>query len=133
MATPLPLRPPVEHSPRERSVVDVDDPNAVLSVLSSDTAQAILGALGRAPGTTSDLADRVGTSPQNVHYHLENLRDADLVAEVGTWYSSKGREMPVFGLAAQRLEVRLGPGDASSGDGPDVESEGEASVPVLGD
>ena len=124
---------PVEHSPRERTVVDVDGPSAALSVLSSDTAQALLRALGTAPGTTSDLADRVDTSPQNVHYHLENLRDADLVTEVGTWYSSKGREMPVFGLTAQRLEIRLGPGHDSSADVPDVEHEREAAVPVLGD
>lgn len=128
MATPLPLRPPVEHAPRDRSVVDLDTASSALRALSSETAQSILGALGDGPATTSDLADRVDTSPQNVHYHLENLQAAGLVTEVGTWYSSKGREMPVFALTAERVEVRF-----TDDDGDEAAAREERPVASVGD
>lgn len=109
MSSPLPLRPSIDHTPGTRSVVDLtaDDAEAVFEALGSDTARAILAALRDDPGTASDIADRVDTSLQNVQYHLGHLRAADLVADVGTWYSSKGKEMTVYAPAFARLEFSL--------------------------
>jgi DNA-binding transcriptional ArsR family regulator len=120
MASPLPLRPPIDHTPRHESAVVLgeDDSTDVLEALASDTARAILSALTKGPATASDVADEAGTSLQNAHYHLTNLRAADLVTEAGTWYSEKGREMPVYAVTSERLELRFSPpSDSPSRDG----------------
>lgn len=109
MASPLPLRPSIDHTPRPESAVVLgeDDSSDVLEALASDTARAILSALTDGPATATDVAEEAGTSLQNAHYHLTNLREADLVTEAGTWYSEKGREMPVYAVTSERLELRF--------------------------
>lgn len=111
MTNALPLRPSINHTPRNRSVIDLSEDSAgeVLGSISSDTSQAILSVLGEAPTTATSIADAVDTSVQNVHYHLKRLRKADIVSIVGTWYSSKGREMAVYALTCEHIEVRLNP------------------------
>lgn len=111
MASPLPLRPAVSHSPRSTAVLDITDERseAVFGALGSETARSIFAALDEEPGTASDLADRVGTSLQNVQYHLGRLSEADLIAPIDTWYSVKGREMNVYAVTAEELVVRTGP------------------------
>ncbi|MFB6361226.1 MAG: ArsR/SmtB family transcription factor [Halobacteriales archaeon] len=84
-----------------------DTAESVFEALGSETARSILAALEDDPATASDLADRVETSLQNVQYHLGNLEAADLVAEVGTWYSSRGTEMTVYAPTFDRLEFTL--------------------------
>lgn len=108
MASALPLRPSPDHSPRDRSVLDLADARtgAVFEALGSETARSIVAALNDAPATASDLSDRLDTTLQNVNYHLDRLGDADLVAAVDTWYSEKGREMTVYGVTADELVVR---------------------------
>jgi DNA-binding transcriptional ArsR family regulator len=102
----------VDHTPRERTDLSVDDEREgdVLQTLSSETARAILGALGDGPKPVSDIAETVGTSLQNTQYHVERLVDADLVEPVDVWYSEKGREMSVYALTARELVVQFGPG-----------------------
>lgn len=109
MSSPLPLRPSVEHTTQPRPALELTDDRtaAVFEALGSDTARSILVAIGEDPGTASDIADRVDTSLQNVQYHLDNLAEADLVAEVGTWYSSRGTEMSVYAPTIDRFEFRL--------------------------
>ncbi|RYJ15183.1 ArsR family transcriptional regulator [Halogeometricum borinquense] len=82
-------------------VLDVDDAeaDAVIDALSSDTRRAVFRSLFDEPGTASDVADRLDTSVQNVHYHLSTLTDAELVESVDTRYSEKGNEMTVYGPA----------------------------------
>lgn len=75
----------------------------VLAALSSETGRRTLRALYREPQTPSEIADSVDTSLQNVHYHLTNLRDADLVEPVDTVYSEKGNEMTVYGPSSDPL------------------------------
>lgn len=109
----LPFRPAIDHTPRPRSVVGLDD-SAVQSIpdaLGSETARAVLRTLGESPATTSEIAEDVDSSLQNVQYHLQKLVAAGLVSEVGTWYSSKGREMQVYDLASERVELQLAPTD----------------------
>lgn len=79
----------------------------ILQVLSSETAQEILTTLKREPGTASDVATAIGQSIQNVTYHLDRLRDVDLVTLVGTWYSEKGKEMTVYALTTEELVVQF--------------------------
>lgn len=113
MASALPHHTAVDHTPRERTdlVVDDDDPADVLQTLTSDTAQAIVGTLAGDPATASDIADAVDTSLQNAHYHLERLSEAGLVEAADTWYSAKGTEMTVYALTANELVIRFD-GDA---------------------
>lgn len=103
----------VDHSPSDRNdlTVDGDAPNDILRVLSSETAQAILGALGDDPKPASEISDAVGTSLQNTQYHVERLVEVDLVEPVDVWYSAKGREMSVYALTAEELLVQFGSDD----------------------
>jgi len=75
----------------------------VLAALSSETGRRTLRALYQEPRTPSEVASAVDTSLQNVHYHLTNLREADLVEQVDTVYSEKGNEMSVYGPASDPL------------------------------
>lgn len=128
MSSPLPLRPSINHTPSTRSVIDLtaDTTEAVFGALGSETARSIIAALENGPATASDIADRVGTSLQNVQYHLNNLQEADLVADVGTWYSAKGKEMSVYAVTVDCLEFRL----AESPDDQGAASEAGASLPT---
>jgi DNA-binding transcriptional ArsR family regulator len=76
--------------------LSVDDAGRTAAALGSRTAQSILAELGGDPATTSEVADRAGTSVQNAGYHLSKLRSAGLVTVVGTRYSEKGAEMDVY-------------------------------------
>lgn len=75
----------------------------VLAALSSETGRRTLRALYQEPQTPSEIAAAVDTSLQNVHYHLTNLREADLVEPVDTVYSEKGNEMTVYGPSSDPL------------------------------
>lgn len=110
MPTAFPYHTPVDHTPRERASVVVDDeqPTDVLQTVSSETAQRILATLEEEPTTASDIAETVGTSVQNAKYHLDRLREADLVEAVDTWYSKKGNEMTVYALSVGELLVQFG-------------------------
>ena len=107
--TLLPSRPPVDRDDVGPSLRAVDDgSDRAFDVLRSATARAILQTLYEEPAAASDVADRVGTSLQNVHYHLGNLREADLVTVAGTWYSEKGTEMKVYAPADEPLMLVVG-------------------------
>ena len=99
--------------------LDSEDTGDLIASLSSETARSILVALHDRPATASELADHVGTTVQNVRHHLDNLRDADLVHATETRYSSKGREMDVFGPVDRPLVVVVG----NSEDDPPAERE----------
>jgi DNA-binding transcriptional ArsR family regulator len=79
------------------------DADEALDALASDTGRATFQALFEESMTPSEIADRVDTSVQNVHYHLSNLQAADLVEPVDTLYSEKGNEMTVYGPASDPL------------------------------
>jgi predicted transcriptional regulator len=110
MTSASPRKTNVEYSPRERADLTVPGDSQVdaLAVLSSETAQSILGTLDGDPKTTSEITKRVDTSIQNVHHHLRRLEDSGLVEPVDTWYSVKGREMTVYALTAEKLVVQFG-------------------------
>ncbi|WP_430505959.1 ArsR/SmtB family transcription factor [Haloparvum sp. PAK95] len=117
MSRLLPSLPDVSLEDREPRVVDVDDDDAddLIDALSSETARAALTALHEQPSTTSELADELDTTLQNVQYHLGNLREADLVEVVDTVYSEKGREMNVYAPADEPLVLFAGSSTTESG------------------
>lgn len=103
-------------SDRELKIVASDRCDAAFDVLAGDTARSVLLAVIDAPGTVSDIAVAVDISIQNCAYHLNNLEEAELVTVVDTWYSSKGREMNVYGPTGDPLVFVLGDsGDAIEG------------------
>jgi DNA-binding transcriptional ArsR family regulator len=109
----FPLTPSVDAPEPESRTVDLftEDGRRMLDALGSETARAIVSALAEEPGTTSELADRVGTSLQNAHYHLDRLEDADLVQVAGTHYSTRGSEMDVYAPAYDPLVLVGGEDD----------------------
>ncbi|MFB6156144.1 MAG: ArsR/SmtB family transcription factor [Haloferacaceae archaeon] len=94
---------------------DDEDAEQLIGSLSSDTARTVLRDLHESPATASELADEVDTSLQNVRYHVNNLQSAGLVDVVGTEYSSKGREMNVYGPTDDPLVVCVGSTDDRNG------------------
>jgi len=94
----LPSKPTVEDNHRKPQFISLEDEetDSIMSALSTSVARDVLAELHRNPAPQSELADRVGTSIQNVDYHLENLVAAGLVEVVDQWYSEKGREMNVY-------------------------------------
>lgn len=80
----------------------------VIDALAAENARDILQAVCAEPMPTADIADAVGTSLQNVQYHLTNLEEAGLVEVVDTWYSTKGREMRVYAGTTQRIVIGCG-------------------------
>ena len=113
----LPLRPLPESDERSPRVLDLtgEDADLVFDALSSSTARRVLDSLHDDPAPPAELAERLDLSLQNVHYHLRNLRDADLIAEVGTGYSEKGVETSIYAPTAEPVVL--------SGADPDVRSE----------
>jgi DNA-binding transcriptional ArsR family regulator len=96
-----PRKPPVETFDLEPRVLDVtDDADAeVVAALSSDTARRTLSELYTEPATQSALADRVGTSIQNVGHHLDRLVAIGLVTVIEQYCSENGCGMDVYAPA----------------------------------
>lgn len=112
----LPSRLEVSPSPDEPRVLDIDGDGAddAFSALGSETARKVLAATYEEPLTPSEIRDEVGTSLQNVHYHVENLEDAGLIEPAGTGYSEKGNEVTVYAPANEAVVLFAGDEHAGS-------------------
>jgi DNA-binding transcriptional ArsR family regulator len=95
--------------------IEGEDAEALIGALSSETARSLLSALHDEPATPSAVATRVDTSLQNAQYHLGKLEAADLIREVGTAYSEKGREMSVYAPADAPLVIVAGSEEETTG------------------
>lgn len=95
---------------RDPDLLAIDDgaANDVFSALSSQTARLILTTLYDQPRTASEIADEVETSPQNVNYHLNQLKDCNLIEVAETWYSEQGKDMKVYAPTNQALVLFAG-------------------------
>jgi DNA-binding transcriptional ArsR family regulator len=112
----LPRRGEVETAPEGARVLDIegDDADRAFDALSSETARRILAVVYDQPSTPPEVRDRVGTSLQNVHYHLKKLEGADLIEPAGVGYSEKGNEMTVFAPKSEAVVLFAGrPSDRS--------------------
>lgn len=92
----------------EQEVVGVGDEQAgaLFDALSSSTARNVLHQLIEEPQTASQLAEGADTSLQNVHYHIEKLREAGAIEEIDTEYSARGREMSVY-MATSQPQIHI--------------------------
>ena len=90
---------------RDHRYLSLEEAGDVLESLSSHTAQSILVELRDDRATATETADRVGTSIQNVSYHLSRLEAAGLLTVAGTRYSEKGREMKLYTTAVASLVI----------------------------
>ncbi|QLH78580.1 helix-turn-helix domain-containing protein [Halosimplex rubrum] len=106
----LPFKSEPTRTPDEPRVLDLDDDatEEALSALSSDTARKILATLYEEPKTPPEIRDEVGTSLQNVHYHVERLEAAELIQPAGEGYSEKGTEMTIYAPASEALVLFAG-------------------------
>ena len=93
---------PSEAAPKVLQVDD-EETDAVIEALRSATARDLFREVHADPAPPSELARRVDTSVQNVHYHLTNLEGAGVVEPLGRTYSEKGNEMTVYGPAADPI------------------------------
>lgn len=93
---------------RSSQTVDIVDDGDVLDVLATDTARQIILTLEESSRTASDIASVLNVSLQNVCYHLNRLQSAGLVKEVGRRYSSKGKEMAIYGLVTNPIVIQFG-------------------------
>ena len=97
-------------SPAVLSLND-DATREVIEALSSETAYEIFRLLNETPATPSRIAEQLGQSVQNVHYHLENLEAAGVIEVTDTCYSEKGREMSVYVVSEDPTLLFLGTED----------------------
>jgi DNA-binding transcriptional ArsR family regulator len=106
----LPLRGESVADPDEPWVVGLDDERAdeTFQALSSSTTRRVLALLYDGPSTPAEIRDEIGTSLQNVHYHLGKLEDADLIEGAGTGYSEKGTEMTVYAPTSEAVVLFAG-------------------------
>jgi DNA-binding transcriptional ArsR family regulator len=106
----LPSRLEVSPSPGDPRVLDIggDDAEAAFDALGSETARKVLAGTYEEPRTPAELRDEVGTSLQNVHYHIENLEDAGLIEPAGTGLSEKGNEVTVYAPANEAVVLFAG-------------------------
>ena len=113
MSRLLPFKSEPTQSPEGPRVLSLEDDatEEALSALSSDTAREILSLVYDEPRTPPEIRDEVGSSLQNVHYHLENLEDADLIQPAGSGYSEKGTEMTVYAPASEAVVLFAGAQD----------------------
>ena len=88
--------------------ISLTEDGDVFDVLSSQTARELVTILAEAPAPASELATTLDMSLQNVQYHLDRLQAAGLVTAVGQKYSSRGREMTLYGLVGSSWIVLTG-------------------------
>jgi DNA-binding transcriptional ArsR family regulator len=109
----LPSDAPADVDPEPR-VLALDDDADAFGALGSGTARTLLARLHESPEPPSELASALGTTLQNVGYHLGRLEAAGLVEIVGTRYSEKGAEMDVYAPVGSPLVIRVASGADSA-------------------
>lgn len=106
----LPRRVESERAPESARILDIEGVEAdrAFEALSSETARRILSHVYDQPSTPPEVRDEVGTSLQNVHYHLGRLEDADLIEPAGIGYSEKGNEMTIYAPKSEAVVLFAG-------------------------
>jgi DNA-binding transcriptional ArsR family regulator len=70
----------------------------IAKAMASQTANDILTDLREGPLSAAEIADHLAIPITTLKYHIENLADAGLIEIVKTRWSTKGREVKVYGL-----------------------------------
>ena len=97
-------------------IIEINDQAGAdaLDALASDTARDVFITVQNKPQTASDVANHVDISLQNAKYHLDNLREADLIDIAGTRYSRQGNEMNVYAPTKESFVLVAGPDETRS-------------------
>lgn len=77
----------------------------IAKAMASQTANDILSDLKEGPLSAAEIADHLSIPITTLKYHIENLADAGLIEIVKTRWSTKGREVKVYGLTDTLLIV----------------------------
>ena len=85
-----------------------DETGDVLDAISSETALEIITMLSDGSMVPKTVAERLGTSIQNVRYHLNKMEDAGLVEKDGFRYSERGREMSFYRVSESPTVIVFG-------------------------
>lgn len=96
--------------PDDPTVTGIEDEAAgeLFDALGSETSRAVLAACYEDGRTRSELADELGTSVQNIGYHVDKLESAELLEAVETRYGSNGSEVPVYGPSNRAVVIAAG-------------------------
>ena len=79
--------------------------NKIANVVSNDSCKKILNYLADKEATESELAKKLQIPISTVHYNLQQLMDAGLVAVDEFHYSEKGREVNHYKLANKYIII----------------------------
>ena len=96
--------------------VDDDKMGDVICSISSATALDILESVHESPKVSTELAEELGMTTQNVRYHLDNLEEAGLIEVGDSCYSEKGRVMSVYEPSEAPLVLVFGKHEDIDGD-----------------
>jgi len=96
-----------DHMDEELIILEPGDEQAekIAKAMSSRTAGMILGSLSGKVMTSTEIADALSIPITTVAYHIGNLLDAGLLNVAETRWSSKGREVKVYGLAGKMVVI----------------------------
>lgn len=106
----LPLQGEAHPSPNEPRVLSLDSDAAaeVFDILTATTTRKVLSAVHEQPMTPTEIRDEIGTSLQNVHYHLQKLENTGLIESSGVSYSEKGTEMVLYAPTYEAIVLVAG-------------------------
>jgi DNA-binding transcriptional ArsR family regulator len=97
-------------------VIEPGDDRAkkIARAMASQTASDVLGVLRNGEHTSSEIADALALPITTVAYHIENLTEAGMIEVMKTRWSSKGREVKIYGVADQLVIMAPGTTDVRS-------------------
>lgn len=106
----LPLCGELRPAPAEPRILRLDDDAAdeVFATLTASTTRTVLSIIYEYPSMPTDIREEIGTSLQNVHYHLRKLENTGLIEPAGIGYSEKGTEMTVYAPATEAVVLFAG-------------------------
>jgi DNA-binding transcriptional ArsR family regulator len=87
---------------------DAPDPAKLFSLLDNDGVRAVLSALGDAPSTAGELADRCEIPQSSLYRYLGELAETHLVSE-SVRLDPNGKHSAEYSLAVNDLAISISP------------------------
>ncbi len=85
--------------------LDEEKTKKLAEIISSSTSRKILNYLADKEATESELSKELGLALSTVHYHLQKLKEGNLVIVEEFHYSKKGREVNHYKLANKYIII----------------------------
>ncbi|MEK6905129.1 MAG: helix-turn-helix domain-containing protein [Nanoarchaeota archaeon] len=88
-------------------LVDLNEPRTkkLAETITSETSRKILAHLVEKEETEANMAKMLNLPISTVHYHLQKLKEANLITVEGFHYSKKGREVLHYKLANKYIII----------------------------